>query len=134
MQMFDRPDIERALVTHARSLINVPPLDHDYESYLSTIYTLILAYDITGFDFYLDEAINRGKFLYMDEIKQPFDKFQSQQALADELESVSHMPSAGEGPSFRGRQPIWKVSNGMRIFGWTHAFGVPYLIDRMENK
>ncbi len=134
LQMFDRPDIERALVTHARSLINVPPIDHDYESYLSSIYTLIVAYDITGRDFYLDEAIHRGQYLYVDKIKKPFDKFPSQKVLADEMENASHMPSSGEGPSFRGREPIWKVSNGLRIFGWTHAFGVPYLIDRMENR
>lgn len=134
MQMFDRPDIERAFVTHARSLLNVPPLDHDYESYLASIYTLIVAYDLTGLDIYLDEAIKRGQHLYVDEIKQPFNKFSTQKMLADEMEKVSHMPTAGEGPSFRGRQPIWAFSHGMRIFGWTHAFGIPYLIDRMEER
>ncbi len=133
LQMFDRPDIERAIVTHARSLVNVPPIDHDYESYFSTIHMLIVAYDLSGEDYFLNEAIKRGQHLYVDKIKKPFNSFKSQKILADKMEEVSHLPAAGEGPSMRGRKPIWAISQGMRVFGWTHAFVIPYLIDRMEE-
>lgn len=133
LQMFDRADIERALVEHARSLYNVPPLDHDMESFLSSIHMLIVGYDLTGEEHYLMEACKRSENLLVDEMSKPFWDFETQGELAQEMERVSNLPSGGEGPSFRGRNPIWTFSNGMRIFGWTHAYSVPYMIDRLEK-
>lgn len=133
LQMFDRPDIERALVRNGRNLLQTPPIDHDYESYLSSIHPLIVAYDLSGKDFYLEEACNRARHLRVDEMEYPFESYITQRELADEMESVSNLPADGEGPSFRGGLPIWSFSGGMRIFGWTHAFSVPYLVERLEN-
>ncbi len=134
LQMFDRPDIERALVQNGRSLFQTPPIDHDFESYLSSIHPLIVAYDITGKDQYFEEACSRARHLIVDEMEYPFDSYTTQRELADEMERVSHLPADGEGPSFRGGLPIWSFSGGMRIFGWTHAFSLPYLIERLENR
>lgn len=134
LQMFDRPDIERALVQHVRSIYDVPPIDHDMESFLSSIHMLTVGYDLTGEDKYLIEACNRSSNLLVDEMSRPFDEFTTLEELAEEMENVSHLPTAGEGPSFRGRLPIWTFSNGLRIFGWTHAFNVPYTIDRLSKR
>jgi len=134
LQMFDRPDVEQALIDNAHSLYNVGPLDHDMESYLSSIHPLIVGYDLTGEDKFFLEACERSRHLLVDEMERPFYEYQTQGELADAMEEVSNLPSAGEGPSFRGRNPIWTFSNGMRIFGWTHAFNVPYTIDRLNNR
>lgn len=134
LQMFDRPDLERALIKNARSLYDVAPYDHDMESYLSSIHPLIVGYDLTGEEKYLKEACNRSRFLPVDKIERPVLSYDNQEKLAEELESISRLPTGGEGPSFRGRLPIWSYSNGLRIFGWTHAFSVPYMIDRLQNE
>jgi hypothetical protein len=133
LQLFDRPDVEQALVDNARSLYNVAPTDHDMESYLSSIHPLLVGYDLTGEEYFLEEACERSRHLLVDELDRPFEEFSSQRELADALEEVSNLPSAGEGPSFRGRNPIWTFSGGMRIFGWTHAFNVPYTIARLDR-
>jgi hypothetical protein len=134
LQMFDRPDVEQALIDNARSLYNVAPLDHDMESYLSSIHPLLVGYDLTGEELFFIEACERSRHLLVDELDRPFWEFETQRELADALEEVSNLPSAGEGPSFRGRNPIWTFSGGMRIFGWTHAFNVPYTIDRLTQR
>ncbi len=134
LQMFDRIDVKQALVDHTRSLYNVGPLDHDMESYLSSIHPLIVGYDLTGEDKFFIEACERSRHLLVDEMDRSFSEYQTQGELADAMEEVSNLPSAGEGPTFGGKNPIWTFSNGMRIYGWTHAFNVPYLIDRLNNR
>lgn len=133
LQSFDRPDLKRSLIENARSLYNVAPYDHDMESYLSSIHPLIVGYDLTGEEKYLEEACYRSRYLPVNEIEAPILSFDSQGELAETLESVSRLPTAGEGPSFRGRLPIWSYSGGLRIFGWTHAFNIPYTLDRLQN-
>jgi len=133
-QMFDSPVVREALIDNAHSLYNVGPMDHDMESFLSSIHPLLVGYDLTGEEKFLIEACERSSHLLVDELEMPIDEFTSQGVLRDSLEAVSHLPSAGEGPSFRGRNPIWTFSNGMRIFGWTHVFNVPYTIDRLKNR
>lgn len=132
-QMFEDPEVEQALIDNAHSLYNIGPRDHDMESFLSSIHPLLLGYDLTGEEKFLNEACERSSHLLVDEIESPFNTF-NQADLRDALEEASNLPSAGEGPSFRGRNPIWTFSNGQRIFGWTHAFNVPYTIDRLNNR
>lgn len=133
-QMFDSPVVREALIDNAHSLYNVGPRDHDMESFLSSIHPLIVGYDLTGEDKFFIEACERSRYLLVDELGKPISEFDNQGDLRDALEEVSNLPSAGEGPSFRGRNPIWTFSNGLRIFGWTHAFNVPYTIDRLNNR
>lgn len=133
-QMFNSPSVRAALIENAHSLYNVAPLDHDMESFLSSIHPLLVGYDLTGEEKFFMEACERSRHLLVGELAMPIHEFVSQGDLRDALEEVSNLPSAGEGPSFRGRNPIWTFSNGMRIFGWTHVFNVPYTIERLNQR
>ena len=134
LQFGDRPEVERALITHARSMYYNPPLDHDMESYLSSIHMLLLGYDLTGEDRYFLEACRRSGNLVMDELPEPFESYSTQGELADALENASNLPGQGEGPSFRGGSPIWTFTGGLRIYGWTHAYNVAYTIERLKQR
>ena len=49
--------------------------------------------------------------------------------MSDALESVSHLPDETnyhEGANMD--VAIWDISQGLRVFGWTHAYNVPYLL------
>lgn len=133
LQMFDRPDIERAYLTHARSIRDIPPMDHDYESYLSSIHPLITAYDLSGESEFLMEACQRSTHLMVDQIPGSFDEYESQAELQAAMEEVSNLPMTGSDSFFSRRMPIWSFSMGLRIFGWTHAYSIPYLIDRLQK-
>lgn len=133
LQMYPHSDIERAFLTHARSLRDVPPIDHDYESYLSSIHPLIMAYDFSGETEFLLEACQRATHLLVDEINQPIEEFTSQKEARDALEKVSHLPRTQSDSFFSKSLPIWSFTMGLRIFGWTHAYSVPYLIDRLQH-
>jgi hypothetical protein len=60
-----------------------------------------VGYDLTGEDHFFIEACERSRHLLVDELDRPFYEFETQRDLADALEEVSNLPSAGEGPSFR---------------------------------
>lgn len=72
---------------------------------------------------------NRAQYLKTGELPQPVNGYQSQQLLVQDLESISNLPgSEGERP------PIWKISNVLRVFGWTHIYNVPYLLHWMDGQ
>src|SRR5690625_7565777 len=71
LQMFDRPDVEQALIDNARSLYNVAPVDHDMESYLSSIHPLLVGYDLTGEDLFFIGACERARHPLVDELDRP---------------------------------------------------------------
>jgi hypothetical protein len=124
-QLTNDDNVKRALVEHARWVKDVPPLNHEMESYLATIYPLILGYEFTKNHIYLDEAVNRAKVLRVD----PLDfKFTNQQEYSEALKKVSKLP-VGED----GERTIWKIDNGLRAFGWTHAYNIPYLLYYLDQ-
>lgn len=133
LQMFDRPDIKRAYLIHARSIRDTPPVDHDYESFLSSIHPLITAYDFSGEKEFLVEACKRSSHLMIDPMPQPVSEFENQAELQTAMEEVSNLPMTASNSFFSRRTPIWSFSMGMRIFGWTTAYSVPYMIDRLEE-
>ncbi|MDZ7718987.1 MAG: hypothetical protein U5K72_09245 [Balneolaceae bacterium] len=133
LQMFDRPDIKRAYLTHARSIRDVPPIDHDYESFLSSIHPLITAYDFTGEKQFLIEACQRSSHLLVDQMPSPISDSNSQAQVQTAMEEVSHLPMSQSDSFFSQRLPVWSFSMGLRIFGWTHAYSVPTMIDRLEG-
>lgn len=134
LQIFEDEEVALALREHARSLLLNPPLDHEMESYLASIHALVRGYDLTNDPRYLVEACHRATHLRTAEIARPIDAFGTQRELALEMERISNLPGSPEAEAlFSGRHPIWSYSNGLRIFGWTHAYGVPYLIDRIEK-
>jgi hypothetical protein len=134
-QLFDDREVELAQISHARSLLLNPPLDHEMESYLSSIHALVVGYDLTGDRVFLAEACQRAVNLRTAEMAQPFESYKTQRALVAQMEAVSNLPGRpiGDAVFSAGRGPIWNFSGGLRIFGWTHVNGVPYLIDRLQS-
>lgn len=133
LQMFADREVELAIVTHARSLLLNPPYDHEMESYLASIHPLLRGYDLTGEIEFLMEACRRAVHLRTAAMDKPIEDFASQREVVLAMERVSDLPGHGEGESmFTRRLPVWSFSNGLRIFGWTHIYGVPYLIDRLQ--
>ncbi|MEP1151694.1 MAG: hypothetical protein ABJH08_08210 [Balneola sp.] len=124
-------EVKDAVVDHARRLRDVPPLNHDMESYLSSISSLVLGYEYSGEKSLLDAAVDRAQYLKTEELVQAFDSYENQRILADALEESSHFPKQQPGDR---RAPIWQITNGLRIFGWTSIYNVPYLEYWMEKE
>lgn len=123
-QMTGDDEVKDALITHARRVRDVPPYNHDMESYLASISSLTLGYELSGNESFLEAAKNRARYLVTDQLSQPVNSYQNQQAFAQALESASHLPDDEGG----WRPAIWKISNGLRVFGWTHIYNVPWLL------
>lgn len=129
LQLTDDPKVHRALVRHARSVRDVPPWNHKYESYLSTIHSLLVGYELTGEPSFFREALGRAEFLKTEKLEKPLHSLKDQHEMEQALESVSHLPAETdyhEGTDMD--HAIWDISQGLRVFGWTHAYNVPYLL------
>lgn len=121
-------EVRKAMITHAMWLRDNPPLNHKMESYLSSIHSLLIGYEYSGDTSLFSEALHRAEALITDEISGDIDSYDNQKALAVSLEEVSNLPEDLE--SRRGT--IWKFTNGLRVFGWTHIYNVPSLIYWLE--
>ena len=121
--------IKKALVDHARWVLNVPPYNHQMESYLATIYPLLLGYEFSGNEVYLNEAKKRAEYLKVDKLPKSSEEFSSQKEYSEALLEISNLPK-DEG----GRFTNWETNQGLRVFGWTHANNIPYLLYWMENE
>lgn len=122
-QLTGDESIKKAVVEHARRVRDVPPLNHGMESYLASISSLVLGYEYSGEESLLNEAVERAQYLRTNELPQAFNSYESQRFLAEALEEVSNFPKGEQGR----RAPIWQITNGLRIFGWTSIYNVPYL-------
>lgn len=148
------PKVRQALVRHARAVRDVPPLNHWMESYYSSIHSLALGYEFTGEASFLAEIRKRVADMRTDPLPRPIDDSWTQRALFDAYEAASHLPpdpnrhrpptgrgrGAGGGaaaapaggrqgaPAGTPRRPGWSPTNGLRIFGWTHAYTLPYAL------
>ena len=123
--------IKTALVRHARAIRDNPPWNHAYESYLSTIHSLLVGYELTGEPSFLKEAKSRSAFLKTDKMEMTFEEIGNQAEIAKALEEVSNMPKVDVNKNTEGRRRtfyIWDMTQGMRVFGWTHAYNVPWLL------
>jgi hypothetical protein len=108
----------------------VPPLNHEMESYLSSVYGLVVGFDLTHEPSLLAEIRKRISQLPMDPVGVPFDGSASQAQLFDAISGASHLPHG----SVRRRGPeIWSAANGLRVFGWTYAYTLPYALDLLER-
>lgn len=131
VQLTNDRRVAAALARHARRVRDVPPLNHEQESYLSSVYTLILGYELTQEPSLLAEIQRRLAPLKTDALAKPFDAHATQADLYDALEKVSHLPK-----SHSARRPgraIWSATNGLRVYGWTHAYTLPYALDLFER-
>lgn len=124
----DPQKVKSALVKNARRLRDNPPWDHAYESYLSSIHALLLGYKYTHEKSFLKTALHRAQWLKMDPLPKPVNEYKTQKVLVKALGKVSHMPMNTKKFEQRGVKPIWKFTSGMRVYGWTHAYSIPWLI------
>jgi len=122
-QITEDPKIKAALIKHARSVRDNEPLSYLFESYLSSIHTLLVGYEFTKDKSYLDTALRRAEVLKTDLSPTKFDDSATQRKLAETLLKVSHLPQDPE-----KEYAEWDVRNALRVFGWTHAYNVPYLL------
>ena len=120
--------LRKALVDHARWVRDVPPLNHEMESYLATIYPLLLGYEFSGQRSYLDEALARAEVLKVRPLSKEVGSFKDVLTLSGALLDVSNMPKSNR------RFTNWEVNQGLRVFGWTHAYNIPYLLYWLENE
>ena len=125
-QLTGKSEIKKALIDHARWVKNVPPLNHKMESYLATIYPLILGYELTGNKTYFDEAMKRAEILKVSNLPIAVDKATTQKEYSDALLKISRLPEDDD------RKAIWETNMGLRAFGWTHANNIPYLLYWLE--
>ncbi len=119
--------VRRALVKHARAIRDNTPWNHMYESYLSTIHSLLIGYEYSKEPGFLREAIKRAEILKTDKLPTSMDNYDTQQDLADALSKVSHLPDDPRNTRFGG-EANWSITQGLRVFGWTHAYNVPALL------
>ncbi|MDB4291891.1 hypothetical protein N9954_00675 [Maribacter sp.] len=126
-QITGEKGIKKALVAHARWVRDVPPLNHEMESYLATIYPLLLGYEFSGQIGFFQEALDRAKVLKVVPLSKEIDDFKEVQALSEALLNVSNMPKSDR------RFTNWEINQGLRVFGWTHAYNVPYLLYWLEH-
>lgn len=128
-------EVRNAIIRHARRIRDVEPFDHDTESFLASIHSLIVAYELSGERSFIETAIERSKDLKTDKLDFVVTESTTQREYAEALESVSNLPRFPEGGShpFFGSRPIWSITNGLRVFGWTHMYNIPWLIPYLEE-
>ncbi len=131
--MGDNPKVRASIVENARRLRDVAPYDHSYESYLSSIHGLVLGYKYTHDVSFLKEALHRAQVLETDALPKSVDQYKTQKSLEEALDHTSHLPPKANRFEQRGDKPIWSITGGMRVFGWTHAYNIPYLIYMLEH-
>lgn len=115
--------IKAALIKHARSVRDNEPISYYMESYLSSIHSLLVGYEFTKDESFLTTALQRAQVLKTDQAQVKFDDTATQKTLAETLVKVSHMPQDPE-----KEYAEWDVRNNLRVFGWTNAYNVPYLL------
>jgi hypothetical protein len=134
-QVTGNEDVKQSLIRHAQRVRDVKPFDHDMESYLTSIYSLVVGYELSGEKSLLDAAKERAEYLKTGKMSYVVDMSSTQAAYAEALESVSNLPKFPEGGEhpFFGARPIWSITNGLRVFGWTHAYNVPWLLPYLDE-
>jgi YetA-like protein len=123
-------DLESAIIRHARRVRDVPPLNHQMESYLSSLGALVAGYNLTQDPGMLKEMKKRLEILKLDPLGLAITSDTKQADLAAAIEKASHLPSDPLRPKDRA---LWAATNGLRVFGWTHAFTLPYALKTLED-
>jgi hypothetical protein len=130
----DDPDwrvrLEGAIVRHARRVRDVPPLNHQMESYLSSLGALVAGYNLTHDQGMLEEMKKRLDILKMEPLRLAITPDADQAELAIAIERASHLPADSARPADRA---LWSATNGLRVFGWTHGFTLPYALQTLDD-
>lgn len=128
LQMTGDEDVRRALTRHARWVRDNPPLNHEMESYLATISTLMAGYRVSDEPSFFQEAVRRAQVLKMDPLEEPASATASQKSFAEAIEAASRLPKGRD-----GRPAIWRSIGGLRVFGWTHMYHLPWLMQAINE-
>lgn len=120
-------EVRKALLKHARWVRDVPPLNHEMESYLATISPLLLGFEFSGEQSYLDEALARAEMLKVGELPKSPDDYKTSEEYSKDLLGISNLPMS------KGRFTNWQTNQGLRVFGWTHGYNIPYLLYWMDE-
>ena len=120
--------VRTALIRSARRARDVPPIDHTMESLLSSVISLLFGYELSGEQSLLDEMTARIEVLRTAALPRPIDRSWTQRELFEALEQVNRLPEAPDRP-----RAGWSFTNGLRIFGWTHAYTLPYVLDTLTR-
>ena len=126
-QLTNSEEVKQALIDHATWVRKVPPYNHEMESYLATIYPLLLGYEFTGRESYLDEAKNRAEKLKVDPLPKAPEQYASQEKLNEAMLEISNLPRSNR------RFTNWEMNQGLRVFGWTHGYNIPYLLYYLDD-
>lgn len=139
-QLTKEERVKQALIRHARAVRDNPPYNHEYESYLATIHSLVIGHEFTGEQSFLDEAKKRAEIFKTDKLSKTFDELGNQKNIAQALQEVSHLPTSGIFRTRPRRDPSqrwfsnWDPTQGLRVFGWTHIYNVPWLMHWLDKE
>ncbi len=131
-QLTGEERLRQSLLRHARAVRDNPPYNHDYESYLSTIHSLVIGHELSGDVDFLREAKHRARWLKTKLLTEPFEKLGTQGNIAEALERVSHLPTKGYFATQERWVSNWGPTQGLRVFGWTHIYNIPWLLHAIE--
>ena len=127
-QLTQKNSVKQGLIRHARAVRDNPPYNHEYESLMSTIHSLLVGYELTKNDAFLNSAIARSKLLQSDPLEKNIMDYRTQESLGPALLKTSRLPDNGvlTKPSWRFISN-WNSLQGLRVFGWTHYYSIPWL-------
>ncbi len=126
--------VRQALIRHARAVRDNPPYNHEYESYLATIHSLVVGYEFTGDKSFLNEAMHRAEVTKTGTLKSSFDELKSQKNISEALEEVSNLPTKGDFQNRSRWVSNWSPTAGLRVFGWTHIYNIPWLMHWLDEE
>lgn len=133
-QLTQDEKVKHGLIRHARAVRDNPPYNHEYESLLSTIHSLLVGYEFTKEKSFLTTAKLRSELLKSDKLKNEIKTYTNQKTLGDALLKASRLPDYGvltkpTGNQNRPRRFVsnWDALQGLRVFGWTHFYSIPWL-------
>ena len=108
--------VAAALARHARRLRDVPPLNHEMESYMSSVYGLVLGLRADEGTESPRRVRTRIRERQDGSGHRPFDETETRRSVRRDRQGE---PSAAERDPQRRAPAIWSATNGLRVFGWT---------------
>ena len=132
-QLTQDEKVRHSLIRHARAVRDNPPYNHEYESYFSTIHSLIVGYEFTKEKSFLQEAIHRSQTMKTEELRKPLNEFAHQGDLAEAMQKASNLPNKGDFQTRSRWATNWSPTAGLRVFGWTHIYNIPWMLTYMNE-
>ena len=140
-QLTQDEKVKRGLIRHARAVRDNPPYNHEYESLLSTIHSLLVGYEFTKEESFLTIAKERSELLKSNKLENDIKAYDNQKTLGDALLKASRLPDYGLLTKPTGNQnrevrfiSNWNSLQGLRVFGWTHFYSIPWLEYWLEKE